>query len=90
MEVAEAESAGFPSVLWLPWVMFHHSANSGSNGKEAASNSCSQGLSRSKSMEKIKCYQWSQIGREIDCVHFCKKSRESCTLNILCFYFPTL
>lgn len=46
MEVVGAETVGFAFVLWLPWVMFHHSANSSSNGKETANNTYSQGLSR--------------------------------------------
>lgn len=65
-ESREAENAGFPSVFWLPWVMFHHSANSGRNGTKTASHSYFQGLSRNKLMEKIKGHQWSHIYRETD------------------------
>ena len=66
VEAGEAETAGFLSVLWLPWVTFHHSANPSRKGKETACNSYSQGLNRNKSTEKIKCYQWSQTGKETD------------------------
>lgn len=44
MEVGEAKPAGLPSVLWLPWAMFHYSANSGSNGKETGRTPILKGL----------------------------------------------